>query len=352
MQISSLNSNGAVPIAGSASTAPKATSETSIQYNTIRENTERDAVIKRLEEIYAPIAARNKSLGLTDKELDRLIYAKYFFASDPNYIDGNFNSCDRLSMYTNEMHMTLYGNIKQGTAFADPRLEGKFPVSDAVMTESKKLYNRQIVNGQINSLFAKHGIQIPSNLRLAFTIEPNTFKLTVSGTDDKELISMVELVLNEGDNASELYKHIFKSSGYPEETSKYTRAQYEKYQVVSQIKRYTGYVLKDLELSNGKFLTPDGKDVFEVFKEAIRNDEYYKNDPVATGAMFRLYGEWYKNLAENGFDYVPDMVLTIDWQNGSLYDVGQSKQYGTGQTDWLQDLIAEKGMGWFYDKKA
>jgi hypothetical protein len=44
-----------------------------------------------------------------------------------------------------------------------------------------------------------------------------------------------------------------------------------------------------------------------------------------------------EKLAKTGFDSLPDLVLSIDYKNGSFRDVGQSKGFGTGETGWIVD---------------
>ena len=45
-----------------------------------------------------------------------------------------------------------------------------------------------------------------------------------------------------------------------------------------------------------------------------------------------------KKLAKDGFDSVPDLVLSIDYQNGSFYDVKQSENFGTQKSGWINEL--------------
>ena len=44
-----------------------------------------------------------------------------------------------------------------------------------------------------------------------------------------------------------------------------------------------------------------------------------------------------KKLAKDGFDSVPDLVLSIDYQNDSFYDVKQSENFGTEKSGWIKD---------------
>ena len=45
-----------------------------------------------------------------------------------------------------------------------------------------------------------------------------------------------------------------------------------------------------------------------------------------------------KKLAKNGFDSVPDLVLSIDYQNNSFYDVKQSENFGTEKNGWIKEF--------------
>ncbi|MGN7475757.1 DUF4885 family protein [Bacillus velezensis] len=56
------------------------------------------------------------------------------------------------------------------------------------------------------------------------------------------------------------------------------------------------------------------------------------------------YGQGLTKLARTGYDTIPDLVLSIEYKNGSLRDVGQSRQYGSGDTDWLSEWKRELGV--------
>ena len=60
------------------------------------------------------------------------------------------------------------------------------------------------------------------------------------------------------------------------------------------------------------------------------------------GIAFDGYSANLSKLAKKGFENVPDLVLSIDYKNGSFYDVGQSENFGTGKTKWIDELKASK----------
>ena len=107
-------------------------------------------------------------------------------------------------------------------------------------------------------------------------------------------------------------------------------------ELTNEIKNVTGYTLKDLEIKDGKFITPDGTDVAEIYTKKINENpkmsDYYKMMSIGSNVADL------KKLAKDGFDSVPDLVLSIDYQNGSFYDVKQSENFGTQKSGWINEL--------------
>lgn len=190
------------------------------------------------------------------------------------------------------------------------------------------------MNSQFQSLLDKYNISIPQDTKLSFTIDPNTLKATVTGTEDKALAKSIEDVINTADNAKQLFLHIVSSRS--DDSSQYNAESSLKYGLVQNIKDVTGYNLKDLEIKDGKFVTEDGIDVFEIYAKKI-NENPNKSDFTKQMTLGSDGAELAK-LARNGFDSVPDLVLSIDYQNGSFYDVKQSENFGTQKSGWIKEL--------------
>ena len=103
----------------------------------------------------------------------------------------------------------------------------------------------------------------------------------------------------------------------------------------------TGYHLKDLEVVDGRYVTPSGRDLLEVYKEELEKDPVLKK---TAHLAIAHYGAELNRLAEAEYDSVPDFILSIDYSNGSLRDTGQKKSYGTGDTAWLRELKRRTGV--------
>jgi hypothetical protein len=295
-------------------------------------NPDEKRIVKILDEHYAKMNNENKMFANPYAHSSE----KYFDIGSPYYIQGltqkeRVIASDTEIKYLNGGKMFSYEdailrNIDNSSLYND------------VDTAKRKAFDREKVNTQFQSLLNKYNVTVPQDTKLSFTIDPNTLKATVSGTDDKTLAKSVEDVINTADNAKQLFLHIFSSRS--DDSTQYNGDSASKFSLTQEIKNVTGYTLKDLEIKDGKFMTPDGIDVAEIYTKKINENpkmsDYFKMMNIgSTGGEL-------KKLAKNGFDSVSDLVLSIDYQNGSFYDVKQSENFGTGKTDWIDKLQASK----------
>ena len=311
--------------------------ETVIQSNNGYVNLEQEAALKKMREHYLNAAKENNKFANPYDHLDE----KYNNPTSPYYIQG-LSKEERNAAYTNELffqrNQSYYNQTENTDAnymlLDDPFFKSLGPVSGGIIeTAERKAFDREKVNTQFQSLLNKYNVTIPQDTKLSFTIDPNTLKATVSGTDDETLTKSVQDVINTADNATELFYHI--SSSVSDDSTQYTPRQYSKFNLTKQIKDVTGYSLKDLEIKDGKFMTPDGIDVAEIYTKKINENpkmsDYYKMMSIGSNVADL------KKLAKDGFDSVPDLVLSIDYQNGSFYDVKQSENFGTEKSGWIKD---------------
>jgi hypothetical protein len=209
---------------------------------------------------------------------------------------------------------------------------------DPVEVAEQGLYNRKMVTSEINELFEENGIEIPEGTTLTFTIDPYDCNLTVSGTDDEDLTSKIESVLNSGSNSQNLWLHICdSSSGDYIESSQMTSEKQKKFEAWDEVLANTGIDLRDCTNKDGTFYTSDGVDVIELYMNNTTIPSEYQS------SVTSYYEPILRELAEEGFDSSDDLVLSIDYKDGSLYDVGQTNGFGEGQTVWIDDLISEYG---------
>ena len=300
--------------------------ETVIQSRNDYVNPDEAKRVKMLEDHYSKMNEENKMFANPYAHSSE----KYFDIGSPYYIQG-LSQKERVIASDTEIK---YLNGGKMFSYEDAILKNELPIFGDIEVAEEKAFNREKVNTQFQSLLKKYNVTVPQDTKLSFTIDPNTLKATVSGTDDKTLAKSVEDVINTADNATELFYHI--SSSVSDDSTQYTPRQYSKFNLTKQIKDVTGYTLKDLEIKDGKFITPDGTDVAEIYTKKINENpkmsDYYKMMSIGSNVADL------KKLAKDGFDSVPDLVLSIDYQNGSFYDVKQSENFGTQKSGWINEL--------------
>ena len=300
--------------------------ETVIQARNSYVNPDEAQRVKMLEDHYSKMNAENKMFANPYAHSSE----KYFDIYSPYYIQG-LSQKERVIASDTEIK---YLNGGKMFSYEDAILKNELPIFGDIEVAEEKAFNREKVNTQFQSLLKKYNVTVPQDTKLSFTIDPNTLKATVSGTDDETLTKSVEDVINTADNATELFYHI--SSSVSDDSTQYTPRQYSKFNLTKQIKDVTGYTLKDLEIKDGKFITPDGTDVAEIYTKKINENpkmsDYFKMMSIGSNVADL------KKLAKDGFDSVPDLVLSIDYQNGSFYDVKQSENFGTQKSGWINEL--------------
>ena len=291
-----------------------------------------DICTKILDEKYSRINAINK----TKPDPLGYIKDKYKNPASP-YFRSDLTATERQAAYDNETEWLFKGKAQsynlQDAAFRNVSLNGE------VDAENEKIYQRSQVNQQLQILLDRYQIDIPKDTVLTISITPIDYKVKVSGTDDEELINQIEKLLETGENSKELFLHIMKSLS--SDSAQYSLDAYQKYQTAREMYEVTGYHVKDLEVIDGRFVTPDGRDLLDVYKEELEKDPVQKK---TVNYALAHYGSQLSKLAKVGYDSIPDFILSIDYSNGSLRDIGQKKTYGTGDTAWFENLKRQTGM--------
>ncbi|OQP18586.1 DUF4885 domain-containing protein, partial [Bacillus stratosphericus] len=194
--------------------------------------TESDRRMKILDEKYEKINEQNKRF----KDPHGHIFDKYRNPYSP-YFRSDLTKPERDAAYSMEIGWANHGrggyyNFNDAAFRNENRYD---PTQESV---EKKLLNRQKVNEQLQALFSTNGLNIPKNANLTFTIDPNHFKLVVSGSTDETLVKQIEDILNTSNNTRELFFHIMKSRN--DDSTQFTPDSLAKFHLVNQIKTVTG----------------------------------------------------------------------------------------------------------------
>ena len=75
----------------------------------------------------------------------------------------------------------------------------------------------------------------------------------------------------------------------------------------------TGQKLNEFTLDNGKFYTSDGKEITSLIDEGIEKDNLIPNDFKNVANKYTT--DLLKEIAQKGFNSMPDLNLTIGYNN-------------------------------------
>ena len=266
------------------------------------------------------------------------IESKYCDVTSPNFC--SYMTEDQRSIaYRNEKRMLQTGG-KYSAGFArydyalrnykDVYTGGSRSTGYIRNTDKEKQYARSVVNQQISNLFSKNGISLSKQADLTFSIDPYTYQLTVSGNADRDTLSQIEKLLNEGDNAKNIWTHAWicmHDSDNEIVNSQANRTKANQYSLWHEVYETTGYDARNATYKNGTFIAEDGTDLLALFKEKSKN-----------GAGYELYSNRWLEYAKNGWKKENDLVLKIGFDSSGLYDIGQERGYGATQNMWMKGI--------------
>lgn len=263
----------------------------------------------KLEEVYYAKGVSNRARYSTTKEVKAAIYQKYFGK-------GNYSQCsydEKSAMYTNELNMTLYGCLKGVGNQLDPHLKGV--VEEVAETQSQE-YNRETVNMQLSNIFAVAGIDnsLLSQFNMTFSIDPYDYSLEVTGVDDAGLVEELEKLLNQDNNSRELFYHILKSNA-----GSISENVMLKYHTLRSFVSVTGENPKNYHQTENGLVNEKGEDILNIYWEALKTSDavpaLYQED------AYDAFAEGVVQLLKNGFSSIPDLYLSIGYQDGMLLDL-------------------------------
>ena len=282
--------------------------------------TEEDRFVQKvLQEHYDKVYKEN----LSHSDPMAYIESKYCDVTSPNFC--SYMTEDQRSIaYRNEKRMLQTGGkYSAGFARYDYALRNYKDVYTGASrstgyirnTDKEKQYARSVVNQQISNLFSKNGISLSKQADLTFSIDPYTYQLTVSGNADRDTLSQIEKLLNEGDNAKNIWTHAWICMHDADNeivNSQASMTKANQYSLWHEVYETTGYDARNATYKNGTFIAEDGTDLLALFKEKSKN-----------GAGYELYSKRWLQYAKNGWKKENDLVLKIGFDSSGLYDIGQ-----------------------------
>lgn len=286
---------------------------------------EGDACYQALKDKYAKLLQEAKS----HSNPNAYIQDKYCNENSPHYV-SDLTDEERDVAYSNEVNLLNYGQIN-GCDMRDSLFRG-ISINGVDEVENRKTFSRQVVNSEMDNLFRKNGIELSQGTKLAFSIDPYSYNLTISGTEDEGLKEKIEELLNSGNNLKELYSHILSSSSGSDVTksTQFTRDGLLKRNLYHEALEVTGIDIRSLTEKAGSYYTDDGQNITDIFntelEEMAKNGKSYVPKKFI-GACEETFASMIQEVASKGWNNMPDMMLSIEYSDNKLQDVSQNTNY-------------------------
>jgi hypothetical protein len=243
----------------------------------------------------------------------------------------------------NLWNLVTYGHFFNCADVDDALADGLPNYSSRVDEAEEKRYQRQMVNKQIGNILQANHISLSADDNVTFSVNMSNH-IRVSGVDD-DTAKKLEDALNQGDNGDQLARHIILSKHSifmsNEERTDTEWKSIDKYKFSEAMREYTGYGLDECtQDKTGNYILPDGKNAWSCFKSTT--EAAFDGDMAGNDNYWHQYESFYKSLVADRDSEHPDMNISIAYHNGSLYDLGNGKQYGDGETGWIDKIVEQQ----------
>ncbi len=290
--------------------------------------TEYEVYKAALTEKYSKLVTIAKS----HSDPEQYIWQKYYNSGSPHYT-SDLSEEERRIGYHNETWMLQHGTV-YGVAFGDSLFRGVIAQAES-LAASKREFDRQMVNSQINNILRKNGIELPDQ-EFSFTVTPFSYYISAEGVDD-ELRSKMECALNVGNNGENLYNHIRSSTQCEGITSTQITADGTlKNRLFYNTAVTLGLDVRELTERDGSYYTNTNENIIELYAKNV--DQLDKSKDIKY-AMKENFIFLVHQVAAKGWNNITDMVLRINCGQSGLCDVYQNYGFGATSREWLEGML-------------
>ena len=263
------------------------------------------------------------------------IERKYYDPTCP-WFTSDLTREERSIGYRNEISM-----LKRGKVAGANMLDSVFRVNNVTINyeesnASEISYYRQLCNAQLHNIFSKNGIETGES-NYTFQVDPYGYYVSVD-CKDVAIKGKMESVLNQGENGKHLWQQIkwFSERDGAHGFQVSNTLSYHKVLAYSEVYRYTGYQLDELKEENGTYYTEDGTDIKTLIHEEVGKDPIFPYE--AKEDYVQAVCSWIQEVAEQRWENVPDMVMSIGYSSAGLHDLEQDISFDYG-SEWYKQYL-------------
>lgn len=232
--------------------------------------------------------------------------------------------------------------LKRGKVAGANMLDSVFRINNLTLeydeiNASQISYYRQLCDAQLNFIFSKNKIEVGEASQYIFRVDPYSYYISVD-CEDAAIKGKMESVLNQGENGKHLWQQIkwFSEQDGAHGTQISNKLSIHKTLAYREVYRYTGYQLHELKEENGTYYTEDGTDIKTVIREEVWKDPIFPYE--AKEDYAQAVCGCIQEVAEWGWQNVPDMVLSIGYSSAGLHDLGQDISFDYG-SEWYKQYL-------------
>lgn len=250
---------------------------------------------------------------------EQYITDKYLNPNSSVYVT-DLTDEERRVAFTNEIQMLNTGELAS-CDLRDSAFRG-LSKKEGLLKRSEGDFHRDLVNNQFIKILKNSGIKGAFNFDI--NIDPYSYEVNVNN-DNSSFTSDIKRILESGNNAAELFKHIIISSlDNGHNNKKITEDGKSKFNLYHQCLEGTDIDIRELEEKNGTYYTKDGKDIIDVYNDAVDksvdNGTSYmpKND---AGNYKKWFSDLVHSVSSKGWNNMNDMILSIKVTNKGFIDL-------------------------------
>ena len=239
--------------------------------------------------------------------------------------------------YRNEICM-----LKRGKVAGANMLDSVFRVNNLTLNydeinASQISYYRQLCDVQLKNVFKKNEIEVGETSQYIFRVDPYSYYVSVD-CEDTVIKGKMESVLNQGENGKHLWQQIkwFSEQDGAHGTQISNKLSYHKALAYREAYRYTGWRLSELKEADGTYYTEDGTDIKKLIREGVWKDSIFPYE--AKEDYANAVCSWIQEVAERGWENVPDMVMSIGYSSAGLHDLEQDISFDYG-SEWYKQYL-------------
>ena len=245
---------------------------------------------------------------------------KYFNPNSSDYV-ADLTDAERQIAFSYEIQMLNTGELT-ACYYGDSAFRGLGNKNEGLLNISEGEFHRKLINNQFSNILKNAGI----NAAFSFNINIDPYSYSVNMEDGNGSVSeQIKKLLEMNENSSELFKHIIISSlDNNHNNKKITDEGKLKFNLYHQCLKETGLDIRELEEKDGTYYTKDGKDIIEVYNDAIEKslDEGNSYMPIKDAANYKQwFSEMVHSVSKKGWNNLQDMFLDIKVTDKGFIDL-------------------------------